>query len=104
MNIYQYIIIFIILLIVAFSLVKLNKKDLHIEINKLVELLGGKNNIINSEVSESRFKVTLHDINKVDKEAIIALGAKGIVEIDNQLKIILGSDAKKLKSYIDNIK
>ena len=26
--------------------------------------------------------------------------AKGIVEIDNQLKIIFGKDAKKLKEYI----
>ena len=27
-----------------------------------------------------------------------------IVEIDNQLKIILGSDSKQLKKYIDEIK
>ena len=30
--------------------------------------------------------------------------AKGVVEIDDQLKIILGSDAKKLKKYIDELK
>ena len=38
------------------------------------------------------------------KEGILKLGAKGVVEIDDQLKIILGSDAKKLKKYIDDLK
>ena len=100
----QYIIIFLILLIIAFSIIKLNKKDIHIEMNKLVNLLGGLDNIIDTEYSESRFKVTLKDVNKANKDAIVALGAKGIVEIENQLKIILGEDSKKLKAYIDNIK
>ena len=52
----------------------------------------------------SRFIVTLEDIDKVNKDAIVALGAKGIVEMDNQLKIILGPDSKQLKKYIDEIK
>ena len=52
----------------------------------------------------SRFKVTLKDITKANKEGIQKLGAKGIVEIDNQLKIILGSDSKQLKKYIEKMK
>ena len=40
---------------------------------------------------------------KTIKEAIEKLGAKGIVEIDNQLKIIFGPNAKELKRYIDDI-
>ena len=38
------------------------------------------------------------------EEGILKLGAKGVVEIDDQLKIILGADAKKLKKYIDELK
>ncbi len=99
--IYQYIIIIAVLLIVAFAIVKLNKKDINIEMNKLVTYLGGKKNILDIEVNKSRCKITLEDISIVNKEAIQKLGAKGIVEIDNQLKIILGSNAKTLKKYID---
>ena len=66
--------------------------------------LGGKENIISSEVNLSRFIVSLKDIDKVNKEAIIALGAKGIVELDNQLKIILGPNSKQLKKYIEEMK
>ena len=101
---YQYAIVLVILVIVAFAIVKSNKKDLKLELNKLVDLLGGKDNIIETEVEMSRFKVTLKDITKANKEGIIKLGAQGVVEIDDQLKIIFGSNAKQLKKYIDELK
>ena len=104
MNYYQYIIIFAVLLLIAIIVLKANKQDFYIESNKLVDYLGGKENIISMEVNMSRFKVTLEDVTKVNKEAIQKLGAKGIVEIDNQLKIILGPNAEKLLKYIEQLK
>lgn len=101
---YQYIIIGVILLIILLAVLKAGKKDAHLQMNKLVEYLGGKDNIISTETNMSRFKVTLKDVSVVDKESIQKLGAKGIVEIDNQLKIILGSESKQLKKYIDELK
>ena len=71
---------------------------------KEVELLGGKDNILETEMEMSRFKVTLKDISKANKEGIIKLGAQGVVEIDDQLKIIFGPDAKQLKKYIRELK
>ena len=101
---YQYIIIGVVLIFVLLIVLKANKKDFHIEANKLVEYLGGKDNILNMEVNMSRFKVTLKDDSKCNKEGIQKLGAKGIVEIDNQLKIILGPNAKALEKYIEDLK
>ena len=86
------------------AVLKSTKKDARLEINKLIEYLGGKDNIVSSDYSLSRFVVTLRDVSKANKEAIQKLGAKGIVEIDNQLKIILGSNSKQLKKYIDELK
>lgn len=103
-HIIQYVIIAIVLIIISLVIVKLNRKDFNLEINKLVQFLGGKDNILDTEVSISRFKVTLKDVSKVDKEGIQKLGAKGIVEIDNQLKIIFGPESRALKKYIDEIK
>ncbi len=100
----QYIIIIIVVLVILLAVLKANKKDANIDLNKLVEYLGGKDNIISTESKLSRFIVTLKDTSKVDKEAIQKLGAKGIVEINNQLKIILGSESKQLKKYIDELK
>ena len=101
---YQYAIVMVILSIIAFAIIKSNKKDLKLELNKLVDLLGGKDNIVETEVEMSRFKVTLKDISKANKEGIIKLGAQGVVEIDDQLKIIFGNNAKQLKKYIDELK
>lgn len=104
MNYIEYIIIGIVLIIILLAIIKATRKDAGLDFNKLVELLGGKDNIINTETNMSRFKVTLKDVSKANKEGIQKLGAKGIVEIDNQLKIILGSESKQLKKYIDEIK
>lgn len=79
------------------------KKDFKLDANKLVGYLGGKSNIINYEVNNSRFVVNLHNVELVNKEAIQKMGAQGIVEIDNQLKIIFGDDAKQLKKNIDEL-
>ena len=91
------------MIIIAAVIVKMHKKNFNIEANKLITYLGGKDNIINAECNMSRFKVILKDISIVDKEAILKLGATGVVEIDNQLKIILGKEARVLKHYIDDI-
>ena len=100
----QYIIIVIVLIVILLAILKATKKDVNLDFNKLVELLGGKDNIIETETNLSRFKVTLKDVSKANKEGIQRLGAKGIVEIDNQLKIILGPESKQLKKYIDGLK
>lgn len=100
---WEYIIVGVVILIVLLAVLKAGKKDVHLELNKLVDYLGGKDNIVETEYNLSRFIVTLKDVNKANKEAITKLGAKGIVEIDNELKIILGPESKQLKKYINNI-
>lgn len=102
-TIIQYGIIALVLVIISLVVVKLCKKDFNLEANKLITCLGGKDNIVNAEANMSRFKVILKDVSKADKDAIQKLGAKGIVEIDNQLKIIFGKNSKQLKKYIEEI-
>ena len=100
----QYLIILIVLIIISLIIIKLNKKGFNDDINKLLKYLGGKDNVINAECNMSRFKVILKDVSKVDKEGIQKLGAKGIVEIDNQLKIIFDKSSRSLKKYIKDLK
>ena len=100
---YKYIIIGVVLLIILLAILKSMKKDSHLEVNKLIDALGGIDNIVDKQINLSRFIVTLRDVNLANKEEIQRLGAKGIVEIDNQLKIIFNKDAKALKKYISQI-
>jgi len=101
---FEYLIILIILVIILLAVLKAVRKDAHLNMNKLVDYLGGRDNIVATEVNLSRFKATLKDMTLVNKEGIQKLGAKGIVEIDNQLKIILGTNSKQLKKYIDDLR
>ena len=100
----EYLIIIAICLVIAIAITKSKKKDFKLDANKLVMLLGGKENIIDYEVNKSRFVVNLKDVTKANKDGIQKMGAQGIVEIDNQLKIILGVDAKQIKKYINELK
>lgn len=100
----QYLIIIGILVVVAIAIIRAKSKDFKYEVNKLVAYLGGRDNILNYEANKSRFIVTLKDTTKVNKEGIQKLGAQGIVEINNQLKIILGEGAHQLKKHIDELK
>ena len=100
----EYVIIVIVLFIILLAFLRSNSKNIHVEMNKLIDYLGGSDNIIESELNLSRFIVTLKDMTIVNKDAIIGLGAKGIVELENQLKIILGPNSKQLKKYIENMK
>lgn len=101
---YQYIIIFAILVLISIVVIKINKKDFSVRINKLIQALGGEDNIVKVEINMSRLKVIVKDTSIVDKDTIQKLGAKGIVEIDNQLKIILGPNSKQLKKYMKDLK
>ena len=101
---YQYLIIIAVLLIISLVVLKMKRKDFSVEINKLIQYLGGKDNIIDSQINLSRLKVTLKDMSLVNKDGIQKLGAKGIVEIDNELKIILGPNSKQLKKYMSDLK
>ena len=101
---YQYIIIGVILIIISLIVIKVSRKDFHEEVNKLVQYLGGKDNIIDVQINLSRLKVTLKDTSIVNKDGIQKLGAKGIVEIDNELKIILGPNSKQIKKYMADLK
>jgi phosphotransferase system IIB component len=100
----EYFIIILVMIVIALAITRSRKKDFKLEANRLVNFLGGKSNIISYEINKSRFIVTLNDVSKANKEAIQRMGAQGIVEIDNQLKIILGDDTKQIKKYIDELK
>lgn len=101
---WQYFIILAVLLLISLIVVKLKRKDFSLEINKLIQCLGGKDNIIDVEINMSRLKVTLKDMTIVDKDGIQKLGSRGIVEVDNQLKIIFGANSKELKKYMVDLK
>lgn len=100
----QYLIIIVVMVIIAFAIIKSKNKNFRIEANKLVVYLGGRENIIEYAYTKSRLTVKLKNIDLVNKEMIQKLGAQGIVEVEDQLKIIFGDEARQLIRYIDELK
>ena len=86
------------------------KRKLNYRVNKKINI--DKENWIVAEnhheaiINKEKFD-KVQDIldrqTKVNKDGITSLGATGIVEIDNQLKIIFGKNAKELKKCIDDL-
>ena len=62
MDYLQYILIIIIALIIAIAVMRSRCKDFKLELNKLVEYLGGRNNIVRYEYNKSRFIVDVVDV------------------------------------------
>ena len=64
-----------------------------VDIQKLLEALGGKDNITAVKSSPSKLTVSLKSHEKIDVETIQALGASGIVEGKDDLSMIFGKQS-----------
>ena len=104
-------IIVLIALWVLFSKVLKNKTpkqvtyedDLPIDLQVLLDALGGIDNITYVEASSS--KIALGIINEqVDIAAIKNLGASGIVQSNHKITIILGKISKSVADHIERLK
>lgn len=69
----------------------------------VLEALGGKENIKNLDACITRLRVSVHDISKVNKERIKALGAAGVLEVGNNIQAIFGPKSDQLKSQIKDV-
>ncbi|WP_366249062.1 PTS transporter subunit EIIC [Terribacillus aidingensis] len=71
---------------------------------KLVENLGGKQNILINDNCMTRLRLEVKDMNEVNQQKIKQMGVHGIVEVDkHNLQIIIGSQATIVKKEIDDI-
>ncbi len=77
-------------------------------VEKFLNLLGGKDNIISVSYEYSRLKVELKDVKKLNLEEIKELGARGAFVAGNKLQAVIGSNAFELESaitsYISHVK
>ena len=71
---------------------------------KIIQLLGGRENIDLVDACMTRLRVTVKDVEKVaDLEAWKAEGAMGLVKKDNGIQAIYGPKADIIKSDINDI-
>lgn len=70
---------------------------------KYMEALGGKENILVLENCVSRLRLKLQNINQIDEPKIKALGARGVIKMDNSLQIVIGTDVEFLATAMEKL-
>lgn len=70
---------------------------------KVVEFLGGNENIKFIDACITRLRLILKDASKMNKKELKKLGAAGILKAGNNVQIIFGTEAERLKDDIDSI-
>ncbi len=64
---------------------------------KILQFVGGAQNVISAENCVTRMRLELVDISLINKEKIMQTGAKGVVIIDDHnIQIIIGTDVGKV--------
>ncbi|CAM2871935.1 glucose PTS transporter subunit EIIB [Actinomyces slackii] len=67
---------------------------------KIVEGLGGQDNITDLEPCITRLRVEVADQEKVDEEALRAAGAFGVVRSGRVVQVVVGPTADDIASEI----
>lgn len=70
---------------------------------KVLAALGGKENIEEVDACITRLRVSIKDVSKVDKDAIKALGATAVLEVQGGVQAIFGAMADPIKQRINEI-
>lgn len=70
---------------------------------RVLAALGGKENVEDCDACITRLRVAVHDINKVDKEAIKAEGAVAVLEVKGGIQAVFGAKADLIKNKINDI-
>lgn len=65
--------------------------------------LGGAGNIIDIEPCITRLRTEVRDVSKVDKAALKAAGAHGVMAAGNVVQVVVGPEADTIASDIEDI-
>lgn len=69
---------------------------------RLIAAFGGRANLVNVDACITRLRMEVADKDQVDKGALKALGAAGVVEVGQNVQAIFGTQAESLKSQIND--
>lgn len=69
----------------------------------VLKALGGKENLTNLDACITRLRVSVDDVNKVEKDTLKKLGASGVMQLGNNIQAIFGPRSDQIKSQIQDI-
>ena len=86
------------------ELIGLNKSDLTIRAQEIMEALGGKNNIANLDACITRLRVTVKDGQLINEKRLKQLGATGVMKMSStSYQVVVGTVADPLATHINRV-
>lgn len=71
---------------------------------KMLQNLGGKENIASLECCATRLRIEVKDAQKVETDKIRQMGVKGVVFLtDTNLQVVVGTSVQKVKAAMDEL-
>jgi len=71
---------------------------------KIMENIGGKENVISNDHCMTRLRLELKDVTKVNEEKIKQTGAHGVIKVDKRsVQIVIGPEATTIKREMDKL-
>ncbi len=67
----------------------------------LVSMYGGKSNIEVVDCCMTRLRITVKDVTKIDQDALVEFGGKGIVIHENATQVIFGEKSAEYKQDME---
>ena len=71
---------------------------------RLVEGLGGMENILTIDNCATRLRLTVKDISKVDEKILTAAGAKGVFMSGNGVQVVIGTQVEFVADEIKSLR
>ncbi len=65
---------------------------------RMIQALGGKDNIVSLDSCITRLRLTLRDPGLVDEKKLRALGAVGVIKVGGSVQVILGTTAELVEA------
>ncbi|WP_088103221.1 glucose-specific PTS transporter subunit IIBC [Halalkalibacter urbisdiaboli] len=70
---------------------------------KVLQALGGKENLTNLDACITRLRVSVKDVGNVQKDTLKKLGASGVMQMGNNIQAIFGPRSDQIKGQIQDI-
>ncbi|WED25748.1 PTS transporter subunit EIIC [Vibrio sp. DW001] len=84
--------------------IRLNHDNYQYMSKKIMQYIGGKDNIVDAECCVTRLRLELHDGSLVDAESIKKTGAKAVVKVsDTSIQVVIGTDVGKVMKELNKL-
>ncbi|WP_108669182.1 glucose-specific PTS transporter subunit IIBC [Peribacillus acanthi] len=70
---------------------------------EILTAMGGEKNITHLDACITRLRVSVNDVNEVDKNRLKKLGAAGVLEVGNNIQAIFGPRSETIKGQMKDI-